>query len=255
MINIDVRGLSDVSRLVTRLSTEMPAVVAKAINNTAFKVRDAERAEMTQVFDRVKPWVLRTVYVTKATPQRLSAAVGPNDYFSRGGFQGPSSLTPWEKILAPHVYGGNRLAKASERRLQQAGILPNGWVTVPGKGARLDSYGNMSGGQIVEILVWLNAMSMYSGDNTNRRDRQRDRKNKMEQRGESFFAIRPGARSHLHPGVYRKFANGRIKPVLIFVSRATYRRRLRWFEIGNRVVADVFPRELQYQYRRALNQS
>lgn len=240
MITIDVRGLEGVSQQMQRLSREMPRTVARALNDTAFKVMDAERAEINSKFDRPKAWVAKNVRVFKATPDRLSATVGATDWFNRGGMQ-PKG-TAWERILSPHVYGGQRLQKASERRLQQAGLLPRGWFTVSGQAAKLDRHGNISGGEIVAMLSWVGAMGQYAGDNTNKRDRLTKKRNATERRGEAYFVARVGNRQGIHPGIYKRLRSRQIKPLLMFVSRANYRQRLDWFGVGHRVVAEEFPR-------------
>ena len=240
MITIDVRGLEEVNRQLQRMSREMPRSVARALNDTGFKVMAAERAEINAKFDRPKAWIAKNVRVFKATPDQLSATVGATDWHERAGMQ-PKG-TAWDRILSPHVYGGSRLHKASEQRLQLAGLLPRGWFTVPGQAAKLDRYGNISGGEIVAILSWVGAMGQYAGDNTNKRDRLTKRKNKAERRGEAYFVARVGNPQRIHPGIYKRLRSRQIKPVLMFVSNVDYQQRLDWFGVGNRVVAEEFPR-------------
>ncbi|MDF5999583.1 hypothetical protein P4050_14390 [Pseudomonas aeruginosa] len=53
--------------------------------------------------------------------------------------------------------------KASERNLRARGILPAGMFVVPAEGARLDQYGNMSRGQMIQILSGLGALEYRAG--------------------------------------------------------------------------------------------
>ncbi|MBB1074481.1 hypothetical protein HUU62_08665 [Rhodoferax sp. 4810] len=251
MIRIDTTDLRNLVGSLDRLAKEMPYAVMRAINNTAFQVRTAEQAEISNVFDRPTPWLLKTIYVTKATTQRLSAAVGPNEWFTKSGYRVGHS-TPWERVLAPHVYGGKRINKAFENRLRAARLLPDGWYAVPGQGAKLDAYGNMRGGDLVAIMSWIGAMGLYAGDNMNKRAKQSQRRNKAQQRGESYFALRTATHG-LAPGVYKKtgrtWVTSRIKPVLIFVNKSNYRKRLDYYGVANRVVNSVFEAELIKEVR------
>ena len=63
------------------------------------------------------------------------------------------NLPPGKPLLS-EVRGGARRAKRSEVLLQRAGVLPAGWLTVPGRGARLDAYGNLQRGQLLQILAF-----------------------------------------------------------------------------------------------------
>jgi len=250
MIRID-SIIADVRRAIEEYGRQFPKAVRNAINDTAFKVMAAERAEIASSFDRPKPFIMKNVRVFKASADRLSATVGATDYFERAGLQ--TKGTAWERILAPHVYGGSRLQKASERRLRMAGFLPDGWFTVPGQAAKRDSYGNISGPELVAVLSWVGAMGQYAGDNTNKRDRLTNRKNKTEKRGESYFVARIGNRSGLHPGVYKRLKSRQIKPILMFVSSVNYSKRLRWFETGEAVIRREFPPALAHQVARIQN--
>ena len=58
---------------------------------------------------------------------------------------------------------GPRVDKASERNLRARGILPAGMFVVPAEGARLDQYGNMSRGQMIQILSGLGALEYRAG--------------------------------------------------------------------------------------------
>lgn len=236
MITVNVAGIGGVRALVTGITEQLPFITAVAINTTAFAIRKAEQEQMRRVFDRPTPFVINSVYVQRATKQTLTAIVGPNDYFSRGTLAGRFNV--WENIISPHVQGGTRLRKASEERLRRAGILPDGWFTVPGQAAKLNAYGNMNPGELVAIMSWLGAMGQYAGDNPNRSTREGRRRNRLERRGESYVAFRPGNPWHLAPGIYLRTSSA-LKPILMFVSSATYRPRLDWFGVAERTINET----------------
>ena len=131
--------------------------------------------------------------------------------------------TGYEILATPLTYFIVQRLKRAERVLQQTGYLPAGWVTVPGQGARLDASGNMSSGQLMQILSQLRAQTT-AGYTRNMAHGKRGIK-AQERAGGRFFVIPPGGKTQ--PGVYQREFMGRgITPVLIFVRAATYSPRL-----------------------------
>ena len=217
-----------------------------AINDVAFKVKRAEQDEMQRVFNSpIHPWLLRQIAVRKATKQDITAVIGTPEGLRdiRGnpsGFARTSSGV-FERILTPHIEGGSREAKAGERRLRTAGILPNGWFALPGKGATLDQYGNLSGQWWIMILSWLNAAQWSSqGAMQNRAEKISNRRNRLERQGYDLFAVSPGRASRLYPGVYLR-KDRQVRPILVFISSVSYRRRLDWFGVFERTVRSELP--------------
>lgn len=259
MIEIDVRGMRDVQRLFSGLAQEqIPYAQMIAINEVAFKVKRAEQDEMQRVFSSpIHPWILRQIAVRKASKQTLTAVIGTPEGLRdiRGnpsGFARTSSGV-FERILSPHIEGGSRQAKAGERRLRTAGILPNGWFALPGKGATLDQYGNLSGQWWMMILSWLNAAQWSrQGAMQNRAERVRNRRNRLERQGYDLFAVSPAHASRLYPGVYLR-KGGQIKPILIFVSSVSYQRRLDWFGVFDRTVRAELPGAAANAVQRAID--
>lgn len=236
---------------------QIPRATAQALNDTAFAIRAAEQQELASAFDRVTPYVQRSVLVQQATADDLEARVAADDLGGKGGSV--------DRILTPHIVGGGRPDKASERALQRAGILPRGYQVVPGAGAPLDPYGNVQRGLVVKIMSWFAAFGQQ-GYSANMTDATRRRRMKMGRseggyrtiRGEAYFvaygSLRDGRGSHLAPGIYRKSGThgADVKPILMFVRRATYAARLDWYGTAQRVAAEAFPRRFRYRYRSAI---
>jgi hypothetical protein len=152
--------------------------------------------------------------------------------------------------LAPLVYGGQRKLKAFERSLQRVGLLPSGMAAVPGKAARLDAYGNMSRGQITQILSYFKAFGEqgYRANITDKRKESMAKGNKRTRaRGVSYFVGRPNGGRH-PSGVWQKTNFGEIgsaiKPIIIFVNRPAYRKQLDVPGIAERVIRSRFASEL-----------
>ena len=61
------------------------------------------------------------------------------------------------QIIGHQFKGGSRNIKRLEMRLSRLGILPAGMYVAPGRGARLDQYGNMHRGDVTAMLTQLGA--------------------------------------------------------------------------------------------------
>lgn len=255
MITVDIRGLESIQRQLQSLSQDqLPYAMMTAINKTAFKTKNAIQDKMKTVFDRPTPWLIRQVAVKKATKQTLTAIVGTpegiKDVYGKNAGYSTVSSGVFERILIPHIIGGSRQFKRAESRLHQAGILPSGWYAVPAKDAPLDAYGNMTGSWWMMILSWLNAAQWSSqGAIQNQAEKTSNRKNKLERAGVEMFAAIPGRvrTHHLQPGIYlrqRKQGYHVIKPVLIFVKKVQYKKRLDWYGISTQTIMQELPRDM-----------
>jgi hypothetical protein len=225
------------------------AAVATGLTRTAVQVREAERDAMMQVFDRPTPYTLNSLWLQPASGSQSSTgtalipgSVKGSTRLARSKFleaqvylkdDSAGSGTPATVYLRPQIEGGARGMKGLEKALSAVGYLPSGWRVIPGKGARLDAYGNVSRGQIIQVLSQLR-VSMVAGF---KRDMSFDpKKARRAQRraGGRFFVMPAGSRAQ--PGVYqRKFDERDIVPIFVFVRKATYRQRFDFFGIGERV--------------------
>lgn len=223
MTAITIKGLEELRAKLTAFSDRrFNAAIATAMSRTAVIVRDKMRQQMTQELDRPTPYTLNSLYTVPATAERLQALIRFRDDRSQ------SNGTPAVYFMGPEVHGGPRRLKGFERALQSMGVLPDGWLAVAGKGAPLDSYGNVSKGYIGQMIRGLAAQRMEgprrAKDNTRVIAAARNA-------GGQFFVIRPGGKAQ--PGIYiRDMIGKNITPVMIFVRGATYRKRLRFYEGG-----------------------
>ncbi|HEB76897.1 MAG TPA: hypothetical protein ENI90_00020 [Methylothermaceae bacterium] len=241
---VSLNGYDEALRALRRVERQIPRAAQRTVNYLANEVRKAEVEEMKRAFDRPTRWTLNSTRVTYASAarRRTHAVVWLKDEAAKG--------IPATKYLTPQIFGGNRKAKRFERALWNAGVLPRGWLAVPGEGARMDAFGNMSRGQIVEILSWFQAFGEQGfRANLTEEGRRRKIKGTKKRRGTAYFAIRPGQGSHLHPGVYQRIATGfgwAIKPVLIFIKSAEYGRRYHFFEVAEDTVFDRMEEAVAY---------
>lgn len=235
------------------------AVTATALTRTAAGLRKEMQARMRSTFDNPTPYTLRQVKFVAARANNLAAAVGFNVATitnERGGIVGYRDLgageTPAGRYMEIHATGGQRTAKRMERALQARGVLPQGWLTMPGEAANMNAYGNQSVGEIKQILSWFGAAEMVAGSiqNMTPATRAKRRKGTRNRPGFEYFAVHPDAAAdnHLRPGIYRRIlspTNPQVDPILIFVPRAKYRRTFDYQAIGNEYRQRVFPTEMQ----------
>jgi len=218
-------GLDSAVSALGQLAGDLPArALADALNHTANQARPALQVEMASVFDSPTPFTLNAVRVLNAKPNSLEAAVwvkDEKDNASKG--QAP------EDWVAPQVYGGPRVDKKSELLLRSKGILPAGKFIVPAAGARLDAYGNMSRGQMLQILSGLAALEGRSGYTANASDKWRSFR---KGHAKAFFVMRRGKT----PIGIAERRGKTISMVLAFVSQPQYRARLDFHGVVQRVV-------------------
>lgn len=242
MLKIELQNLTEVRAALTEFSDRrFNAAVATALTRTAVKVRDDQQRLLPVVFDRPTAYTTRQMRYVPATAQRLTAAVG----FDIKAIQGAGNVVTFEKTysddmpaakyLEANVEGGVRRNKRLEVALRALGVLPAGWLVVPAAGARLDGNGNVSSGQVKQMLAHLRISLASSG-----KVGGAARVSIGEQRkaGGSYFVMPLGKRTV--PGVYQRELIGRnITPVFIFVQRAQYRARYE-FDAVSRRLADVY---------------
>lgn len=257
MLTLQVNTLPVKSWLNDIQRQHLPFATAIALTGTAKYVRAQVINEMKRQFDRPKPSTVNEtkgpLYLKSADYKKLRA--GQHDYAEVGVKDTPMPKgDPALAWLSHHIRGGRRIEKRSEFLLRTAGVLPPGYFAVPGSGARLNKYGNMSTGQIQQILSAVRAQR-DSHANTPYAPRGRNARRNLTQ-GDYFVASRNRSRTaHLPEGVWERYGRSRfeIRPVLIFVPAAPrYRKRLKFFEMCEQVGRSRYRIEFHLAMRRAL---
>lgn len=229
---------------------QMPYATAVALTRTAKAAKDEVERQLPSLIDRPTAYTLHGFRLYPATKKNLVAVVDFRVAMGRG--------TSARDYLAPLVYGGERKLKAFERSLQGTGLMPSGYAAIPGSAAKMDDYGNMSRGQIVQILSYFKAFGEqgYSANMTDKRRQKLSKDNKRTgARGVTYFIGRPGG-NRLPLGVWQKTnfgaAGTSIKPVIIFVAKVAYKQRLDVPGIASRVVRERFNAELSKSMAEAM---
>jgi hypothetical protein len=230
MLNVDVqldiaswkKRLAEIDERHVRFAT------AAALTWVAQDAWSEVERQLPQVFDRPTPQTMKAIRYIKATKQSLVSEVKVTDYTDKS--------KPPISWLGHEIYGGARPYKRMEFLLMRAGILPQGHFVVPGKGARLDAYGNMSRGQVQQIL----AATQSAWDTLQRATPRSKRRNRVVKQ---IFALRE-QRGKLRPGIYQRVGQGVIA-LLVFVESPRYTIRLGFDAIVERVVRERFERQFQ----------
>lgn len=229
ILTFRLEGFDELKRKFANSPRQLEIATQRALLKTGQIIQGREEAHINKVFDRPTRWTQGSMR-TKVT-KKFEVTVG---------IVGDSAANKRKRsYLEVQQDGGKRRMKAFERALLRAGILPLGWLAMPGEGAKIDSFGNMSVGQIKQIMSWFNAAEPYSGSTQNMTDETRNKRRKgtRSKMGFEYVAIKPGKQKNLkHPGIYQRFFLGHgssLKPILIFVKGGTsYKPRFRFADVA-----------------------
>lgn len=245
-LSIDSNAAALRARLTEFSDRRFASAMATALTRTAVQVRDEIRQNMPQVLDRPTPWTLNSLFARGATPARLDAEVNFKD--DRASTNGG---TPATYYLLPNVEGGPRRAKRLEVALRAVGALPSGYFAVPAAGATLDAYGNVTRGQIVQILSQLR-IQLVAGSNRNMSFDGRSQIVAQRRAGGRFFVVKPGDGKQA-PGVYQREMFGRnVTPVFVFVRSVQYRKRYDFYALARRLSQSILPQQVERSVEESL---
>jgi hypothetical protein len=236
MFQVTVKGLEQIKAQLDGFSDRrFNAATATALTRSAKYAQEQLRLEMQRSLDRPTPFTLNALRMWPASADRLVARVG----FRDDGTGGVNA----NNYLRPNVDGGARVAKRVEAALRAIGALPAGWFAVPGEGAALDGYGNMSRGQVIQILSQLR-VTLTAGYSRNMAFDARKQINAQRRAGGRFFVMPVGGK--VQPGVYQRELMGKsITPVLVFVRQPLYRQRYDFFGKAQAIAEERLPVEMQ----------
>ena len=130
-MRVEIRNLEEVQRLLRNLSEkEVQYATFVGTNRIAYAVMQAQRQEVPRVFQGPTRFIQTGVRYEKMTSTRRYARA----YWTE-------ERNPY---IEPHVFGGARAVKKIENVYRGKGILPAGRWMVPGPGAPLNAYGNLT---------------------------------------------------------------------------------------------------------------
>jgi hypothetical protein len=216
MIRATVTGLEDVKGYFTALTkNQIPYASMLALNDVAFDVMRKQKELIKSVFPTAKPQTAKNIFVRKATKDLLSAVIHFDQLYNKG----------IDEYMMANIAGGHRAMKPSEKRL--------GTFYTPGRGAKLDKYGNMKGGQITQVLSRLGRFGDVAGYNMNQTAASKKRKGS---RAAEFFMIQQ-KHGGLLPGVYQRLKGRGTLPIMFFIKQAPqYKAVWPFYQAGQEVV-------------------
>lgn len=223
-----------------------------ALDRLAADVADAERREIDDSFDRPTQFTRNAIFVQRTKNRVPEARVGIKDDFGTG----QRAAVRW---LRPEIEGGGRPQKAFERAIRGLGVMDGTQFIVPGRYAQLDAYGNISRGQLMQILSQLRTFTGAETVSRNLPRRDGDKKNTQKinaafrRAGGQYFAVGPAPRGGLRPGIYQRqvtsrrlvgAASPKPRPVMIFVDRVEYEQRFAFWDAGRFAIQRHWPQRL-----------
>lgn len=233
-IKVDTPDVDAIAKGLDGFKKQVPFIVKTALNETAKDVIHDERLEMRRVFDRPTRFTYNSLFMKGATKAKPESVVWLREI-----------TTLEHHYLEPNIFGGTREQKRSEKLLQRRGKIRPGQFIVPGGGVRLDSYGNVSRGQVQQVLSGLGAQFDRLNNET---ARSKARKRRKGDRG--YFAVVQRNR-RLRPGVYKRLRK-RVRPIFITVNRARYPKRYDFFGVAQRSINQNLPGHMDRSLKKAL---
>lgn len=203
-MDIKIKGFEELTKGLDAMQRkQIPFATMKAINETANEVKKAEDRKIKRVFKKPTKATQNSVIILYAKKTRLEATVKIKDR----PFSGSNASI--NAYLNPHIYGGDRSRKGSEKRLQSDNKMARGKSLFPGQGIKLNKFGNITKAAMKRMMV-----------------------------GKNYFSVKHGSKAanHLRPGIYLRLSKRRISPMVIYGDKATYQVRFRFYDVANKVI-------------------
>lgn len=226
-VKVEAPKIDQVVQKFATLPDAIRRTVIFSLNDTVDDLHKRQLMEMDRVFDRPTPYVKRGLRKRFAAGRARSGFRAPGAEMAGIYFEDfPVGKSP-EDIIKPHVFGGSRPLKRSERRLQQFGVLPGGKYTVMGSAFEKNRHGNITGARYTQALSDLATIDTAS------------RAFKGKRKTREFFIARNDAGQPI--GIAERRGGKRVM-MLVFTNAPQYKKRYRYFEVGQAQVAVSLPR-------------
>lgn len=224
-IGVQITGLEPALVLLSNQARQLPFATALALNATARGVKAAGVESMRREFDRPKPITLNSLYIKPATKARQQAEVYVKDDVLGKGASGGMA-----QVLGHQFSGGQRTRKRLEMHMQRMGYISAAEYVAPGPDARLDAYGNISTGQIQQLMT---ALRLH-WDTYNNATRSKRSERNAKAAGRLFWS--DGTRGKRR-GVWGSDAKHNLLLILVVIPTPHYKRRIFLDRLASEVVA------------------
>ena len=262
-------NIGDVARNVSNDIEEQNKRIIRAgkagLTDTMYDIKRGLNTEMKKSFNRPTQFTLRSPMYFRPKSrynQSESHIIWISDDRTNPG------QTPADHYLVPQIEGGYRKKKPFERKLTLYGVLKSNEYTVPvsqPSGVRYNSYGNMSQGQIIQILTAF-ARGGFQGGMTGR-GRGRLEFKRMKRPFPGIYvrkyvpkntrrarSARAGTGGRTQANRVRARSNSKInkwKPVLAIIDRPpVYHKRYSFYEYVNKKYHDNIDRNVRRRINR-----
>jgi hypothetical protein len=211
-------------------------VLRFAINDTVDDMVVSQRVEMRKVFDNPRPYTLNALYPKYAGKRGgiLQAGIAFREFGVKG--------TPAYKYLTPHIKGGPRRMKRSEKALQNLGYLGSAYQTTQGRNYERDQYGDIPGGQYTRMLAELGVQGIGLGGAKSQRN--------PRTKGDKKFGVM--YRKDGRPFAIAEFRAGTPVIMLVFTGMANYKKRYDFYGVAQRQVQASLPKHFNRIFTRVM---
>lgn len=263
MLQISVKAeVDEVAGFFGRFGKQVNFAAAVALTKTAQEGAAEMRREFVSKFDRATKYTTQNALFSKSANKRdMVASFGLKD---SAIIQKSGGYTPAD-VLGHHFKGGASKVARYEMAFRKIGMLGfDEDIVVPKESKHKDSYGNIPASLIVKLISYFGAFGEqgYKANSTQAtRDKlaKRTDKNTKGKRATKYVRINgvvyfyASGRDHLHRGIWAKTGThgSDIYPVLIFASRANYKKRFDIKTFANRAGSN-FKQHFSVQLENAL---
>lgn len=247
MLTFKLQGLAEMRAALTEFSDRrFRAAVSTSLTRAAREMKADWQQQIDRRIDRpIARTQVATVF-TSATAATLQSEVRVKDQMAG---------TPPATYLNPQERSGGRTAKKFEAALQASGAMPRGYITVPGRGAQLDAYGNVSRSQIIAIIAALG--TNYSPGYARVISKSTSKRlATLTRRGKQYISVHPDDAKSLgvSPGIYERSGDNSMRAVFLFRRAVRYRKVLDLEALaakeGPRIVGEEFSRAVAESFAR-----
>lgn len=240
-IGVEIQGLKTTLALLGDQARQVPFATALALNATARGVKAAGIDSMRREFDSPKPITLNSLFIKPATKDQPRAEVFVKDQPLAKGAGGGLA-----EVLGHQFAGGQRTRKRLESHLQRMGYIGPSEYVAPGPDARMDSYGNISLGQVQQIMT---ALHLHFAAYQNATRSKRSQRN-AKAAGHLFWSQGKDGKRR---GVWGTDAQKNLRLILVVIPTPRYKRRIFLDRLAQEVVTRDWASNFDSALARALS--
>ena len=243
-MTVQLTGLQQLRAQLAGVSERrLAAIAATGLTRTAKRASALWQERIDTKVENPMAFTRKAVRIEPARANKLSAKVAVKDVNGRGLSQA--------EYLQQHEYGGGRVVKKFERSLIASGVMPQGYITVPGRGVERNGYGNVPRSTIIAVLRQVATSVTRGYDRTISRDAGR-RARANARHGTRYFVMPVGNPQGVSPGIYSRDAMGALRMVFAFRRLVQYSRKLTLEQAARDDIPTIATEELERALRESL---